>query len=46
MDKNSSNCSDKIRFSKYLNCQACKESGLYCDEHKKEVEKILSQLND
>jgi len=30
-----------IDFNKYLNCPDCKEVGLYCAEHRIEVEKIL-----
>ena len=30
-----------IDFTKYLNCKACKASGLYCPEHRIEVEKKL-----
>lgn len=32
-----------IDFIKYLNCPACKESGLYCLRHRIEVEKILRE---
>ncbi len=32
---------EKIDFSKYLNCLACKETEFYCDEHKDEVERII-----
>ena len=28
-------------YTKYLNCKACKASGLYCTEHRIEVEKKL-----
>ncbi|MEX0656457.1 MAG: hypothetical protein WD154_02790 [Nitrosopumilaceae archaeon] len=35
--------SEMINFYKYLNCTACQESGLYCKEHKGEVEKILAE---
>jgi len=34
---------DGNNFYKYLKCPACQESGLYCKEHKKEVEKILAE---
>jgi len=30
-----------IDYYKYLKCQACKDSGLYCPPHRKEVEEIL-----
>jgi hypothetical protein len=32
-----------IDFYKYLKCPNCKESGLYCPTHRKEVEKILEE---
>lgn len=32
-----------IDFSKYLNCPDCKDAGVYCDEHRVEVEKILKE---
>ncbi len=32
-----------IDFSKYLDCPDCKDSGIYCDEHRSEVEKILKE---
>ena len=32
-----------IDFSKYLNCPDCKDSGVYCSEHRVEVEKILKE---
>jgi hypothetical protein len=32
-----------IDFSKYLDCPDCKDSGVYCDEHRIEVEKILKE---
>ena len=32
---------DMIDFTKYLNCDACKLAGLYCPEHRIEVEKKL-----
>ncbi|WP_316504196.1 hypothetical protein [Nitrosopumilus sp.] len=28
-------------YSKYLHCNACKESGLYCQKHRTEVESTL-----
>ena len=28
-------------YSKYLNCSNCKKSGLYCKEHRREVEILL-----
>jgi len=34
-----------IDFTKYLNCKNCRESGLYCDVHRAEVERILESLN-
>ena len=37
-------CLDLINFIKYLNCPDCKDSGLYCTEHRIEVEKILEEL--
>ena len=33
-----------IDYDKYLQCPKCKESKLYCDLHKSEVDKILSVL--
>ncbi|MCE2505577.1 MAG: hypothetical protein J4F36_03695 [Nitrosopumilaceae archaeon] len=30
-----------IDYYKYLKCPKCKESGLYCITHRKEVEQIL-----
>ena len=30
-----------IDFSKYLECQDCKATGLYCPTHREEVEKKL-----
>lgn len=30
-----------VDFYKYLNCPDCREAGLYCPEHKKEVEEQL-----
>ena len=30
-----------IDYRKYLNCPACKDVGLYCSEHRKEVEMIV-----
>ena len=30
-----------IDFYKYLKCPDCKDVGLYCEPHRKEVEKIL-----
>jgi len=38
------NCLDLINFIKYLNCPNCKDSGLYCTEHRIEVEKILEEV--
>ncbi len=35
---------DLINFIKYLNCPDCKDSGLYCSEHRIEVEKILEKV--
>ena len=32
-----------IDYNKYLQCTNCKESKLYCDLHKIEVDKILNQ---
>jgi hypothetical protein len=32
-----------IDFSKYLNCSECIDAGVYCDEHRIEVEKILKE---
>ncbi len=32
-----------IDFSKYLNCPDCIDSGVYCSEHRDEVEKILKE---
>ena len=32
-----------IDFEKYLKCQDCKDSGLYCKKHREEVEKILEE---
>jgi len=37
-------CFDLINFIKYLNCQDCKDSGLYCREHRIEIEKILEEV--
>jgi len=37
----SGNDFELIDFSKYLNCPDCQEVGLYCAEHRIEVEKIL-----
>ena len=34
-----------IDFYKYLNCTACREAGLYCPEHRAEVETILEGIN-
>ncbi len=31
-----------IDYDKYLQCPKCKESKLYCDLHKREVDKILN----
>ena len=36
---------EKIDFSKYLNCKACKETEFYCDEHKNEVEQIIQNAS-
>lgn len=33
----------EIDYDKYLQCLKCKESKLYCDPHKIEVDKILNQ---
>jgi hypothetical protein len=35
---------ESIDYRKYLNCSACKKVGLYCPEHRKEVE-ITIQAN-
>jgi len=32
-----------IDYYKYLKCPKCKESGLYCYPHRKEVDKILEK---
>jgi len=32
---------EMIDFYKYLNCDECRESGLYCTEHREEVTQIL-----
>ncbi len=32
---------ENIDYTKYLNCQACKDSGLYCPKHRVEVENML-----
>ena len=32
-----------INFEKYLGCPYCIKSGLYCAEHRSEVEQILKQ---
>ncbi len=37
-------CLDLINFIKYFNCPDCKDSGLYCREHRIEVEKILEEV--
>lgn len=37
-------CLDLINYIKYLNCPDCKDSGLYCREHRIEVEKILEEV--
>ena len=34
-----------IDFEKYLKCPKCKKIEFYCNEHKKEVEKILNQVD-
>ncbi len=36
---------EKIDFSKYLNCLACKETEFYCDKHKNEVEQIIQNAS-
>ncbi len=33
---------ESIDYRKYLNCPACKDVGLYCSEHRKEVELIIA----
>ncbi len=38
---NESNC--VIDYDKYMQCPKCKESKLYCAQHKAEVDKILFQ---
>jgi len=35
-----------IDFYKYLACPACKDSGLYCIVHRKEVEQILAEKDN
>ncbi len=35
-----------IDYNKYLQCPKCKESKLYCDLHKLEVDKILDQCEN
>lgn len=35
---------DMIDFYKYLKCPECRDSGLYCKEHKSEVERILNDI--
>ena len=34
---------ERVDFYKYLKCPKCVESGLYCQEHRIEVENILNQ---
>ncbi len=34
-----------IDYEKYLKCERCKETELYCYEHRIEVEKKLRELN-
>ncbi len=41
--KHLDNSNIQIDFDKYLNCPYCKKSGLYCPEHRSEVEQILKQ---
>jgi len=36
---------EKIDFSKYLNCLACKETEFYCNKHKNEVEQIIQNAS-
>ena len=33
---------ESIDYRKYLNCPACKDVGLYCSEHRKEIELIIT----
>ena len=35
-----------IDYYKYLKCPDCKESGMYCTIHKKEVDEILEKDED
>ena len=35
-----------IDYEKYLKCQDCKDSGLYCKKHRKEVEAILQEQSN
>ena len=35
-----------IDYDKYLQCPQCKESKLYCNLHKIEVDKILNQASN
>jgi len=35
-----------INYDKYLQCPKCKESKLYCNLHKIEVDKILNQVSN
>lgn len=32
---------ESIDYRKYLNCPACKKVGLYCPEHRNEVEILI-----
>ncbi len=41
---NESDC--LIDYDKYLQCPKCKESKLYCNLHKIEVDKILNQTSN
>ena len=34
-------CQQNMNYSKYLRCHECKDSGLYCTEHRIEVETNL-----
>lgn len=40
--KMTNECECMIDYDKYLQCPKCKESKLYCDLHKIEVDKILN----
>lgn len=33
---------ESIDYRKYLNCPACKDVELYCTEHRKEVELLIT----